>query len=68
MTVVRTITLSTVWLVPKVMTRPAEDSPIAMAMIGVMKPTRRQLAMMSTEATTSQLSRTSFSDPMKVSV
>jgi len=69
MTVVSTITLSTVWLGLKVkMTRAAVVIPIAAAAIGVMKPSKRQLAIISTVAATSELSRVSFSDPMYVSV
>jgi hypothetical protein len=69
MTAASTITLSTVWPGLKAkMTRATVATPRATAAIGVMKPSNRQLAIMSTVAAMSPLSRLSFADPIYVSV
>ncbi|HEU4869876.1 MAG TPA: hypothetical protein VFT08_03425 [Pyrinomonadaceae bacterium] len=49
-------------------TSAAANNPITTAMIGVIKPTNRQLAITTTVATISQPSGLSFADPMYVSV
>jgi len=69
MTVVWTITLSIIGLVLELnIASPADASTYMSAAIGVMKPTKRQIAIRKTAPAASQLSTLRFSDPMYVSI